>query len=519
MLRSSDSKYNSYDRDKLAPETDAVDIFDEIIVMIILIVLASVIRLWKLGEWSFWADEIFSVQDAQKFPGVITINPVAYMIMRVFTSNLGVTEWSTRLGPCIVGILGAPMLYWSARRMFNPRVGIIAALFLVVHPWHIFWSQNARSYSLAFLFAGLTAALFYLSLERDSAGLMLFALLSSLLSIFSYFQSVLLLPALVVYVIILPFLPVNIPKGLNGKNLSIFFAPFILGLLLLLLPSARDYLRSGWGLNEWSRSPLYILFTLVYCLGIPVAVAAFVGGLHSVVYLNRAGLFLICYSIIPLGLLLIISHFLNVAGYYLFFTVPAYLILAALCASELAAVSLRGSKILSLAVLLIVLVFLVAQDYLYFTVENGEREKWREAFQSVKGEIKPTDIVVVSMPRIAEYYLGRSDAMQLKDAVERLESLESSWREKSQEVWFVLDEPCLNVLDARHKFRDWLYANCHLVKEFPVYIRFMDRTINIWHLTYPPPVKPASPELPGTGGQDMTQQDFERRIISEAVLV
>jgi len=49
-------------------------------------------------------------------------------------------------------------------------------------------------------------------------------------------------------------------------------------------------------------------------------------------------------------------------------------------------------------------------------------------------------------------------------------------------VWFVLDEPCLSVLDADNRFREWLYANCRLVEEFPVYARVMDRTIRIWHM-------------------------------------
>jgi mannosyltransferase len=494
MQPSRDSEYGVY-RGRLASERDIASTLEEIVVMIIVMVLAAAIRLWKLGAWSFWADEVFSVQVAQKFPNELTINPIMYMIVRAFTDTLGISEWSARLGPCIIGILSVPLLYWPAKRIFSAKVGMIACVFLVIHPWHIFWSQNARANSLAFLFASSSAFLFYLALERDSVGLIVSSLFLTLLSIFSYLQTAMLLPALVGYVMLLLFLPVDIPRGLNGRNLITFFGPFILALLLLLLPSVRSYLYSGWGVNEWGRSPWYILLALLYYLGIPVSVTAFVGGVHSLVYLNRGGLFLICYATVPFLLTLIISPFLNVAPYYLFFTMPAYLILAAFCASELTESALRGSKILSTAVILVVLVASLSQSYLYFAVENGGRPKWREAFQAVKHRIGLNDTMVVSMPRIAEYYLRESNGdrspetrhavplqvMQLEDVIARSGTLENLWRWGKQDVWFILDQPCLEILDSDNRFREWLYANCRLVGEFPVYARVMDRTIKIWH--------------------------------------
>ena len=508
MARSSDLEYGLYNRGRLAPERNIASTLEEIIVMVILMGVAAAVRFPKLGVWSFWADEVFSVQGAQEFPDALTINPIMYMIVRAFTNIFGISEWSARLGPCIIGILSVPLLYWSTKRIFNAKTGMIACAFLVIHPWHTYWSQNARAYSLAFLFAGLSASLFYLALERDSIGLIISSLFVTSLSIFSYPQSVMLLPALAGYVILLLFLPVDIPRGLHGKNLLTFFGPFILALFLLLSPSVRGYLYSGWGSSEWGRSPLYILFTLVYCLGVPLSVAASIGGLHSLIYMNRSGLFLICYAVVPLLLLLIISPFLNVAGYYLFFTVPAYLLLAALCASELMERASTSAKVLSAAVMLIILISSSSQIYMYFTTENGGRPKWRETFQAMEHMMGPDDAVVVSMPRIAEYYLrGPNETtppssplqvMQLEDVIARLGTLSNLWRWQNQRVWFVLDQPCLNVLDADHRFREWLYANCRLVKEFPVYARAMDRTISLWYITF------SRSDLQDELGEDLT---------------
>ncbi len=500
MLQSNGSRYGTYSS---GPDRDIASTIEELIIMVIVMALAAGIRLWKLGDWSFWADEIFSVQAAQslKFPDQMPGNPIMYMIVRFFIDTFGLSEWSARLGPCIIGILSVPLLYWPAKRMFNAKVGVIACVFLVIHPWHIYWSQNARAYSLVFLFGGLAAFTFYLGLERDKVELMVLSVILTLLSIFSQPQSVMLLVALGGYVVFVIFVPAGIPKGFNGRNLITFFAPFILSLFLLLSPSIRGYLTGGWGVDQWGRSPIYLLFTLVFCLGIPISVAAFVGGVHSLIYMNRSGLFLICYAVIPLLALLIISPFQNVHGYYLFFTVPAYLLMAAFCAAELMDGSARRSRIMSAAVILIVVVGLISQDYLYFKVENGGRAKWREAFQTVKNRIGKDDIVVVSMPPIADHYLWNSTGktpptgvedtsstrvIQLKDAISQLGTLEDQWSRKSQHVWFVLDQPRLSALDTDDgRFRKWLYSNCQLVETFPVYARVTDRTINVWSLKYP----------------------------------
>jgi len=478
MLRSSDSDYKSYVNRK----ADFAQIFEELIFLVIFIAFGTLIRFWKLGEWSFWADEIFSVQDALKFPETMNINPMIYLIIQNLISNFGISEWSARLGPCIIGIISIPIIYLFARSMFGVRTGIISALFLTIHPWHIFWSQNARAYTLAFLFSAISAVFFYQAFEKDKVRYTLGSLLFTVLAISSYLHCVLLLPVFVVYLVLITFLPVNMPKGLNKKNIIVFFLPFALAVLSLILPTVRGYISSGWGANEWGRNTLYILFTVIYSLGIPFSVASFIGGLHSFAYLNRGGIFLICYALIPLAIILVISPFLNVAGYYLFFTMPAYVILAGLLASELIEVGSKGTKAISSAVMVILLISLISQTYLYFMNENGGREKWKEAFGTISGKVEKDDYVVVSMPRIAEYYLQKTNLLQLENVIASIDSYKNTWHSEKGNVWFVIDESSLNILDSQDRFRDWIYANCHLVSDFPIYARVMDRSVSVWKM-------------------------------------
>lgn len=493
-MGSRNSRYGGYSRDRYGSEVDIASTLEEILIMIMIIIIAAIIRLWRINDWSFWEDEIFTVQDAQNYPNTVTANPIIYMIVRFFINHYGLSEWSARLGPCIIGVLSVPTLYILAKRIFNSRVAMLTCIFLVIHPWHIYWSQNVRAYSLAFFVSSLAAISFYLSLERDSFKLAITSLILTIVAILSYSQAILLVPAFFTYIVVLILVPFGLPRGMHGKNFFVFFGPFFLALLLLLSPSVRGYLFSGWGLSELGRSPLYILFTLVYGLGIPMSVGAFVGGLYSLSFLSRAGLFLVCYAGVPLFIILIASPFLNIAGYYLFFTMPAYVILAALCSADVARIVSRGSKAIALSVTLIILVALLSQSYMYFTTENGGRPKWREAYQAMKPELEwnlSGATLVVSLPRVAEYYIQDIfnnsppqdiSIIQLEDVISQTEGLKDSWITNNQAVWFILDQLSLDVHDSSHKFRKWIYANCQMVNEFPVYARTRDRTIRIWKL-------------------------------------
>jgi WD40 repeat protein len=86
------------------------------------------------------------------------------------------------------------------------------------------------------------------------------------------------------------------------------------------------------------------------------------------------------------------------------------------------------------------------------------------------------------MPRIAEYYLQKPNLLQLENVIASIDSYKNTWHSEKRNVWFVIDESSLNILDSQNKFQDWIYANCHLVSDFPVYARVMDRSVSVWKL-------------------------------------
>ena len=291
------------------------------------VLFGTALRFWNLGHWSFWIDEVFTVRDAENLSldsWRVIPNPIPYLAVKFSILIAGNSEWGSRLIPCLIGIISIPAVFGFGRTLFNWRVGLLSSAFVACSSWHLFWAQNARYPVFTFFFGVLTAWFFYTSLERDSTLLTIGALVSCLCLILSHTLAVVIVPALATYTVICVFKKSDRKRWLN---LLIFFIPFAMPVLALALIEVRGYLFSGWGRNVWQRSPFYIVLTLVQGVSIPVAVTAFFAPIAT--RFNRATLFLLCYAGIPLTLFLIASQLQNVAGYYLFWTIPAYFILAA----------------------------------------------------------------------------------------------------------------------------------------------------------------------------------------------
>ena len=470
----------------------------------LIVVFAAILRIWKLGEWSLWIDEVQTIFHAQQLSfDNLVINPLPYLAVKLSLSAWGADEWRARLIPCIVGIASIPLIFLMGRSLINTRVGIFAAGFVALSNWHLFWSQNSRGYIFTFLFGTLTAWSFYLAIQHDRPSMMIGSLFSAICLILSHTLSIFILPALAGYaasfwlVDVFPHArgvfvqtleehhsPVpsgqddtGRPAGLRWRNLLIFFAPFTISLFLFILPEFRTYLFSGWGLNEWQRSPIYIIFTLVYGLSVPVAVTALFSLFAKP--LEHSVRFLVCYAGIPLVLYLIASRLQNVAGYYLFFTAPAYFLLGAIGCERI-----WGVKSLPLAVRAIlpcvIIVTMLSQNYLYFNIENGGRPKWREAFSTIRSGMNDNDRVVVSLPQISQHYLPELKPTAIKEVLEKKMEFEEKWVSKGVRVWFVIDAGSFNVFDSGGDFRQWVRQRARLVQTFSVFARAKDRTINLY---------------------------------------
>ncbi|MCD6326102.1 glycosyltransferase family 39 protein [bacterium] len=115
------------------------------------VLVAAVLRLYRLGRLSFWYDEATTIilsRDLLALPtSLSTSAPLSFAIAH-FWNALGTSEFWVRLWPALIGIAVVPLVFVFGRRLFSRRAGLIAAALVAISPLCIYYSQELRAYSL-----------------------------------------------------------------------------------------------------------------------------------------------------------------------------------------------------------------------------------------------------------------------------------------------------------------------------------------------------------------------------------
>ena len=144
-------------------------------------VLAFILRMLRLNS-ELWLDEIVTVSFYSPMPilhvitGFVSANNhlLFTVLMKLSIAFFGEQEWAIRLPSAIFGALTIPLFYWVSRLMFGQRSSLFAALLLAVSYHHIFYSQNARGYSIQLFFTILAGGLFVKALQEDRLSIWIF---------------------------------------------------------------------------------------------------------------------------------------------------------------------------------------------------------------------------------------------------------------------------------------------------------------------------------------------------------
>lgn len=136
----------------------------------IIVILAAVLRVYHLGYQDIWYDEVGSIHQAtSNLPTLFSgfhLSPLYYLILRFWIKLFGISEFSLRLPSAIFGIASVYLIYKLGKALFDKWVGVISSFILAISPFHLFYSQEARHYSL-FLLLTLLSMLFSLKLIEN----------------------------------------------------------------------------------------------------------------------------------------------------------------------------------------------------------------------------------------------------------------------------------------------------------------------------------------------------------------
>jgi len=147
----------------------------ELGVLVLITGFAAVLRFHSLATKSFWFDEGVSVAIARldwyNFARILwrrEANMSLYYLFLTYWLRFGGSESFVRALSVLFAIASVPAIYLLGRRLFDSRVGLIAAALLAVNAYHVQYSQEARSYSLMLLLCLLSSLYFLKGLSEPS---------------------------------------------------------------------------------------------------------------------------------------------------------------------------------------------------------------------------------------------------------------------------------------------------------------------------------------------------------------
>jgi mannosyltransferase len=442
----------------------------ELIILLAVISLAAFLRFYKLGQWGFWGDEAFTLSGREDgFNYSIFRRSLATDLIRFSVGYLGVSEWSARLVPALIGVLTIPLTYIPVRRLFGVATALIAAAMLALSTWHLYWSQNARFYSLLLLFYTLALLVFYIGFEEDRPWLILGSLALFGLAARERLLALFFLPVVAAYLALVWLLPFEKPKGLNRRNLLIFFGPTALVGAVFAFPYLADL--SGWmtGFSRVNNNPFWLSAGVAYYVGLAVIVTAAFTALYLLSMKNRAGLFFGLSAVIPLAALLVLSFFHYTANRYVFITLTSWIILAGLGINEVF-VDLSGrQRLFAAALLTIILLSSLGDDLLYYRYQNGNRDDWKSALEYVQAHRVENDIVVSTNTILNDLYLEERGVPLIR------------WKPDDFQgpgrVWIIEDITAQAL--APQKI-NWIKQNAQEMANFDVHVQARNFTMRIY---------------------------------------
>ncbi len=153
-------------------------------IIFFILVLSLILRIISLNQ-SLWLDEAintlavksYSLVDLVTHYAVADFHPPGWFILLWFWGKVfGYSEIAVRMPSVIFGVLTIWIVYLIGKKLKSRELGIIAALLLSINPLHIYYSQEARMYSLATLAVSINIFLMIKVLKKEKLNLFLLVL-------------------------------------------------------------------------------------------------------------------------------------------------------------------------------------------------------------------------------------------------------------------------------------------------------------------------------------------------------
>lgn len=449
--------------------------------------VVGLVRFHRLGDWSLWIDEVYTLADA--YHGQGNYNPLGYWIVRAVVEACGTpaTELSLRLAPAVAGWLAIPLTWWAFRTVAGDRRAGIAALFVALSTWQVYWAQTARFYTLVQLPALVGTGIALRALAAGSSARALAGLAVIGAGVLLQLQAAVLAGAWIVA----PFLVQLVAeRGERRDPRRARVARALLWVGLVALVAGASWVLGVFGRYQHVKeaSPLssvaHLARTIGFYLTPVLSVAALVGAVAAWRARDRDGVLVAGLVVSGLVAVALAATLARASAQYAIVLMP---LVALLAAWPVELPPLAPSRAARAAWVALVALPLAAGTALYFGVRHGERPRWREAYAFVDQERGEHDVLLGMQASVGEYYLvpGKTDLRDPEVVAWNDETNAYAWlrwARRERPMWIVVRPDFLQQwpFEARRDFVAFLTEECHMVRRFDVHMEGRDLDVEVY---------------------------------------
>ncbi len=456
-------------------------------ILAVITIAAALLRFYKLGAWSYWIDEYYSLESSLR-PYLQNLSKPFWLITKTSIDIFGVSAISLRLPPFVFGVLAIVALYFPFKAVFGRRVALLSAFFMAISPWHIYLSQLARWYTLLLLVSTAALLSFYFFIERNSFKYLILSIVMFLFAFMLHLTAGFIVLIGVTYLFFLSRIKKMQPEKFDTKKINILFIVLILG-AIVLMPKFLEFvkvwneiqLRDGY----WGTTPVNFASKVLYHLTPTMGFASVLGLILLLFSGGRKGLFISIFGVLP-GALLILAALLktNISTKYIFFTLPALLLGASFLCVYVIDQTEKYKGIIAVAVIGLVAIPSLKTDFLYFSSGYGNRDRLTEAVQHIQQKWHPNDQIFPlyffpNSERAQDYLKTTAELIDFQITDEQILFPETPAElDQERRIWVVtIGKP---LPPNSTGFYEWVSLRTNMVAEFKANKGPKDNTVRIY---------------------------------------
>lgn len=390
--------------------------------LLLLILSGAFLRLYNLSYNSLWLDEATTLDISRhsylEIFDIVSrgeVNPPLFYWIEHAMLFFGDSEFVLRIVPAMAGILTIPVFYLLGKELIDRNTGVIAAALVTFSPFHLFYSQEARAYSLMLFFFSVCLLFFFrgwrMGAWRDWVLFGLFAALGFWTHFYVFTP---------VAILMLAGLGLAFTDGAfhlkKLKNALLSIGVFIVATVPLLVIALQIFLYRTSSPRTFGIAGVDMIYqTLLQISGynqfLLLAFLILFGIGIALLFLRDSGkaILIAILVVVPLIVSVQLSNMMPMLPRYLIYLLPMYFIGIA----STVTLSYRRLDVKLILHVVVILVFLVAIPFYLSYYTSYSKEDWR-GFNGILSSITSRGDVVVAVPSYMRipldyYYSNYSD--------------------------------------------------------------------------------------------------------------